>query len=111
MGGLLARTTGGTLAWRSGIIESSGGLWGWLFPRIGPGTGIAAITIGHAVLAETENGLHRTRAHERVHVEQFERWGPFFPLLYLGASLVAWQRGGHYYLDNYFEREARRLTS
>ena len=48
MAGLLARATGGTLAWRNGIIESSGGLWGWLFPRIGPGAGIAAISGGNA---------------------------------------------------------------
>ena len=27
---------------------------------------------------------------------------------YLAASLLAWYRGGHYYLDNWFERDARR---
>lgn len=108
---LLARATGGTVSWRNGIIESAGGLWRWVLPRIGPGAGIAAITIGHTVLAETETGLHRTRAHERVHVAQFERWGPVFPLVYLAASFAAWWQGGHYYHDNFFEREARRLTS
>lgn len=111
VGALLAWLTGGSVSWRNGIVESAGGLWGKIFPRMGPPGGIAAITIGHTVLAETENGLHQTRAHERVHVEQFERWGPLFPLLYCGASLAAWSRGGDYYLDNYFEREARRLTS
>jgi hypothetical protein len=71
---------------------------------------IAAITLGHVVLAQTRADLEQTRAHERVHVRQYERWGPFFPLLYLGASLAAWSRGDHPYLDNRFEREARRLT-
>lgn len=108
---IAGRLTGGSLGLRDGVLECAGGLWGRLFPKIGPGGGIAAITIGHVVLAETEDGLHRTRAHERVHVAQFERWGPLFPILYCGASLAAWWRGGHYYLDNHFEREARRLTS
>ena len=27
---------------------------------------------------------------------------------YLIASLLAWRRGGHYYHDNWFERDARR---
>lgn len=111
VGALLGRLSRGRVAIHTGVIEVSGGLFRWLLPRIGPGAGIEAITIGHCVWAATERGLDRTRAHERVHVVQFERWGPLFPPLYLFASLVAWVRGRDYYLDNRFEREARRLTS
>jgi hypothetical protein len=68
---------------------------------------ITAITLGHVVLAQSEADLVRTRAHERIHVRQYERWGPFFPALYLVASLIAFLEGGDAYFDNRFEREAR----
>jgi hypothetical protein len=42
-----------------------------------------AITLGHVVLATTESALKKTRSHERVHVRQYERWGPFFIPAYL----------------------------
>lgn len=99
----------GRVAVHTGVLEIHGGLLGKLLPRLGPG--IEAITIGHCVWAATERGLHQTRSHERVHVAQFERWGPLFPALYGAASVLAWWRGRHYYLDNHFEREARRLTA
>jgi len=50
------------------------------------------------------------RAHEQVHVGQMERWGILFLLAYPLASLWAWARGGHPYLDNAFEREARHIA-
>ena len=48
-----------------------------------------------------------TRAHERVHVRQYEWWGPLFVPAYLLAGLWALIHGGHPYFDNRFEREAR----
>jgi hypothetical protein len=71
---------------------------------------IAAITLGHVVLARSAADLARCRLHELVHVRQYERWGPLFPPLYLLASCSALLRGTHPYLDNHFEREARRLA-
>jgi hypothetical protein len=50
--------------------------------------------------------LDETRAHERVHVAQCERWGPLFVPAYLAAGAWAWARGRHPYFDNPFEREA-----
>jgi VIT1/CCC1 family predicted Fe2+/Mn2+ transporter len=41
-------------------------------------------------------------------VRQVERWGAAFVPAYFLASYLAWRRGGHYYLDNWFERDARR---
>ena len=50
------------------------------------------------------------RAHERVHVRQYERLGALFFPLYVGSSLVQWLRGRDPYFDNHFEREAYALA-
>ena len=50
------------------------------------------------------------RDHEQAHVRQVERWGGAFIPVYLLASVWAWSRGRHYYLDNWFETDARRAT-
>lgn len=102
-----ARAGGARLAWREGVLEAAGGPLGPLLRRGYPPMAIAAITLGHVVLAQAQDDLDRTRAHERAHVRQFERFGPLFPLLYLGASVAARCRGGDLYRDNWFEREAR----
>ena len=68
--------------------------------------GAAAITFGHVVLARDQASLDFTRAHERVHVRQYERWGVFFFPLYVASSVAQLIRGRHPYLDNAFEREA-----
>lgn len=69
--------------------------------------GFTAITLGHVVLAATPEDQARLRRHERVHVAQYERWGPLFLLAYPAESLWQWLRGRRPYLDNRFEREAR----
>jgi hypothetical protein len=69
----------------------------------------SAITLGHVVIAANDRELERLRAHERVHVRQYERWGPLFVPAYLVSSLVLWLRGRDPYWDNPFEVEARRL--
>jgi hypothetical protein len=104
---LLSLATGGTAEWREGALESSGGILRWVLRRVYPPMSITAITLGHVILAQTEIDLERTRAHERIHVRQYERWGPFFPALYVAASLIAFLEGGDAYFDNRFEREAR----
>ena len=48
------------------------------------------------------------RARGKSHVRQVEAWGGLFIPVYLLASVVAWWRGGDYYRENYFERDARR---
>jgi hypothetical protein len=102
--------SGGRVRAQRGVLELSGGLLRPLLGRMLPRRGIVAMTLGHAVIAVDDAELRRTRAHERVHVSQYETWGPFFPLMYAGASLAAWLRGRDGYLDNRFEREARRLA-
>lgn len=106
---LLARATGGRARRVAGVVEAHGGL----LPRllrvlpIGARSG-TAVTLGHVVLGSCAATLAVTRAHERVHVAQYERWGPFFLPAYAAASLWALARGRDPYLDNPFEREARR---
>ena len=46
------------------------------------------------------------RAHEMVHVRQYERWGPLLGPAYLLCSFVLWLMRRRPYLDNPFEREA-----
>ena len=64
----------------------------------------------HVVLGLDGPTLDRTRAHERVHVRQCERWGPLFLPAYGLASLLAWWRGHDAYRENRFEREAYRVA-
>lgn len=67
----------------------------------------AGITFGHVVLATTADLQDRLRPHERVHVAQYERWGPVFLLAYPLSSLVQMVRGACPYRDNHFELQAR----
>jgi hypothetical protein len=68
--------------------------------------GADAITLGHVVIGRNADALDATRAHERVHVRQYELWGPLFVPAYLIASVCALARGRHPYFDNRFERQA-----
>lgn len=49
--------------------------------------------------------------HELRHVKQSLVLGPLFALAYPVASLVAWLTGGHFYRDNWFERDATAAES
>ena len=68
-----------------------------------------AMTLGHVVLCVDDIG-DEVLDHELVHVRQWERWGPAFLVAYPLATLAALARGKHYYRDNRFEVEARRLS-
>lgn len=105
---LVARLSGGDWRRVDGVLEAAGGwparVLGFGFPFSGA---VAAITLGHVVLGASVRDLDATRAHERVHVRQFERWGVLMLVLYPLAGLWAGLRGGDPYRDNCFEREAR----
>jgi hypothetical protein len=90
-----------------GVIEVHGSALAWALHTLTPWSGgAAAITFGHVVLGRDQHSLDSTRTHERVHVRQYERWGPLFIPAYLAAGAWAWLRGGDAYYDNPFEREA-----
>jgi hypothetical protein len=108
----LVLLAGGSVRLVEGVIEIEGGLvtrmlrrgMPWLSPSLGGGA--AAMTLGHVVWGRDRDCLETSRAHERVHVRQYERWGPLFIPAYLLAGAVARLRGFDPYLDNPFEREA-----
>ena len=85
---------------RRGVLLCEGAEWpgavGWRY---------RAITFGHVILC-VDDIDEATLQHELVHVRQYERWGPLFVPVYLGASVVARLRGGSAYGDNVFELAA-----
>jgi hypothetical protein len=103
----LAILRGGRARVVDGVLEAHGGIITRLLrtglPWVGSG---AAITFGHVVWGCDADCLEFSREHERVHVRQYERWGPLFIPLYLALSAFAAARGRDPYHDNPFEREA-----
>ncbi|MBI3863089.1 MAG: hypothetical protein HY290_14450 [Planctomycetia bacterium] len=99
--------TGGRPGVIRGVVEVHGGLVTWLLRRGSPWMGpIAAMTLGHVIIGRDQECLDHSRYHEHVHVRQYERWGPLFIPMYLGASVWCWFKGYDPYLDNPFELEA-----
>jgi hypothetical protein len=92
---------GGQVRRHHGILEASGGALKW---ALGPW--IEALTLGHVILAKDELRLRHWRDHERRHVLQYERWGPFFLPLYLFLGIWCWLRGRHPYGQHPFELDA-----
>lgn len=104
--GMLGLLTGGRCQLHSGCVEFHGGLVTWALQKMPLTGGVLAMTLGHSVIAQTVAGLDISRDHERIHVRQYERWGPFFLPAYLIASLWLWCTGRDCYLENPFEIEA-----
>lgn len=90
----------------AGVLEAHGPGVSRLLDLLSPRMSVLAMTLGHVVIGRDQAALDGTRAHERVHVRQAERWGPLFVPAYLMASAIAWARGGDAYADNAFERDA-----
>ena len=106
--GSLGLITGGHCHRIAGVLEFYGGAVDRLLARAPLTGGAAAMALGHVVLGRDMATLDRCRAHELVHVRQYERWGPLFLPAYFLASFFVWLRGGHAYLDNPFEVQAYR---
>jgi hypothetical protein len=102
--------SGGAVRIAAGVIEAEGGILSFLLSRLRPHFTIDAMTIGHVIIGRNRESLMRCRCHERVHVRQYERWGPLFPPLYLLSSAAALVRGKDPYRDNRFEQEAFRTS-
>jgi hypothetical protein len=104
--GTVAMLFGGRARLREGALEFGGGRLGTLLSRLSAPFSFSAITFGHVILGTDLAALAAARAHEQVHVRQYERWGPLFIPAYLLSSFVQLVRGRRPYLDNRFEREA-----
>ena len=107
--GLGTCLTGGSCQRPGRAIEFHGGLAKWFLQ--GTPIDAIAITIGHVVLGRTEAALDISRDHERVHVLQYERWGPFFVPAYFFLSGYVWLKGGDAYRDNPFEKQAYEIDT
>lgn len=105
---MLGVASGGRIQIVQGVLEVHGGIVTTFLRRGMPwmASGAAAMTLGHVVLGCDRHCLERTRAHEHVHVRQYERFGPLFIPLYLWYSWRAYRQGLDPYLDNPFEVEA-----
>ena len=104
--GALTLLSGGRAQLRRGALEFHGGFSRWFLSR--RVVCASAMTLGHVIIGRDPGCLDDCRDHEQAHVRQVERWGPLFIPAYLAASAWEWSRGRHYYLDNWFERDARR---
>lgn len=87
-----------------GVIEIHGPLIAAVLSRLY--VPALAMTFGHVVFGQTAAALEITRAHERVHVRQYERWGIVFVPVYLLISALLYFRGQDGYRENPFEVEA-----
>lgn len=109
--GLIATVFGATVRRHSGALEFGGGRLGRLLARLPQRYAFCAITFGHVIVGQDHGTLAQMRAHEQVHVQQYERWGPLYLPAYLLSSIVQWLLGRNPYFDNHFEREAYARTA
>jgi hypothetical protein len=103
---MVAVATGARPSVVDGIVEVSGGRLHRLTDGLPAACRFGAITFGHVVICVDAATALSSRAHEQVHVRQYERWGILFFPLYAASSLVQLLRGRDPYRDNRFEREA-----
>lgn len=101
---------GGTARWSSGALEVTYRETVAGCGRLARRLPFRAIVFGHVILAFTVEELRALGPHERVHVAQYERWGPLFPLAYAASSLWQFLKGRGAYRDNPFEIQARRRS-
>jgi hypothetical protein len=95
-----------------GVLELHGSFISWVLRHcVLPPGGASAITFGHVVLGRDPEALSVTRVHERVHVRQYELWGPAFIPAYLAAAVWALVTRKSAYYGNFFEREAMQHES
>lgn len=86
------------------MFVSRGSITRWWFNK-----GFTAFTWGAVICLDHDSKLVDTRLlkHELRHFQQCRWLGPFAPIAYGLASLVAVLRGRNAYRDNWFERDAR----
>jgi len=97
---------GASVRCRAGAVEFHGPWIRWLLDWL-PNQP-TAMTLGHVIIGRSPAVLERAGRHERVHVRQYERWGPLLVPAYLLCGLWLWLAGAGPYWDNPFEREAFR---
>lgn len=104
---LAAIALGAKVRLRDGTVQIVGGRMIQGISALPTRLRILAFTYGHVIFAVDQAALDAYRAHELVHVRQYERWGLLFPPAYLASSLYQRLKGRDPYFANRFEREAR----
>jgi hypothetical protein len=98
---------GGKAVWTDGALEVTYREHHASCGKLARALPFRGIVFGHVILAVTDEELRRIGPHERVHVEQYERWGLLFFPAYGLSSLWQLLRGRSPYRDNAFEVQAR----
>jgi hypothetical protein len=98
---------GGRATWRRGALEVTYRQRLAGCGKLARSLPFRGIVFGHVILAVTDEELRRIGPHERVHVAQYERWGPLFFPAYGLSSLWQLLRGRSPYWNNHFEVQAR----
>lgn len=102
---------GASVRREQGVLEICGGSIGKGIARLPQPLSFSAMTLGHVILAVDRSALAQLGPHERVHVRQYERWGPLFLPAYALSSLLQLLRGRNPYRENHFERQAYAATA
>lgn len=98
---------GGSAAWVSGALEVTYRSCDARCGRLARALPFRGVVFGHVILAVTREELARIGAHERVHVAQYERWGPLFFVAYGASALWQLLHARSPYWHNHFEVQAR----
>ena len=102
---------GGRAKWSAGALEVTYRERQASCGRLARRLAFRGIVFGHVILAVTREELAAIVPHERVHVQQYQRWGALFFVAYGLSSLWQFIRGRSLYWDNHFEVQARELSS
>ena len=102
---------GGQARWSAGALEVTYRESEAACGRLARELAFRGIVFGHVILAVTRDELLRMGPHERIHVQQYERWGALFFFAYGASSLWQLLQGRSAYWDNHFEVQARALSS
>jgi hypothetical protein len=102
---------GGTARWSAGALEVTYRRSEARCGKLARALPFRGIVFGHVILAVTGEELAVIGPHERVHVAQYERWGPLFFLAYGASSLWQLAEGRNPYWHNHFEVQARELSN
>ena len=106
----VALLAGGKATWSAGVLEVTYRERQVSCGRLARRLPFRGIVFGHVILAVTREELAIIGAHERVHVQQYERWGLLMFPAYGLSSLWQLIRGRSSYWNNYFEAQARALS-
>lgn len=98
---------GGKARWSSGVLEVTYRPTRAMCSQRARDWPYRGVALGHVILVVTDEELQIIGTHERVHVQQYERWGLLFFIAYGLSSLWQLLRSRNPYWDNHFEIQAR----